>query len=85
MKYAGIGLPKDGEYLEIRIPLVKKVETYDVKDKEGKPTGEKKTFTSYAQCGSRFGGLPIGDGTLAIKLTVYPQSSKRVDTTFELI
>lgn len=73
-KYAGKGLPNDNDYLDLRIPLVKNVSKY-IKD------GQPKEFISYAQVGSKFGGEPIGDGTLMIKITVYPSKSTVTPST----
>ena len=79
-KYDGVGLPKDGDYIDLRIVLKKNVQTY-----KDKATGEDKSFISYAQVGSKFGGSPIGDGTLAFKLTIYPQAVKKANTSVQVI
>jgi hypothetical protein len=78
--WTGKGLPVEGDYLTVKIPLKRVEESY--KDKNG----IEKTFVKYAQVGSKFGGQKIGDGSLAIKFTVYPPAStSSPDSTFELV
>ena len=78
--WSGKGLPAEGDYLTLKIPLSRTVENY--KDKNGID----KTFVKYAQVGSKFGGQKIGDGSLAIKFTVYPPAStSSADSHFELV
>jgi hypothetical protein len=78
--WSGVGLPVAGDYLNIKIPLKRVEEKY--KDKNG----IEKVFVKYAQVGSKFGGQKIGDGSLAIKFTIYPPaSSSSADSDFELI
>lgn len=77
-KYNGSGLPKDGDILTLNIPLILATDKYqkDGKDKE---------FTYYAKIGGNFGGEPIGDGTLMLKLTVYPaKSTVKTSTKFTI-
>jgi len=71
-KYNGKGLPNENDILTLNIPLKKQVSVY-----KSKKDGTERSFEYYAQIGSQFGGEPIGDGTLLVKVTVW-QAKKAV-------
>lgn len=80
--YDGKGLPAEGDFAILAIPLKRQVVEYDEKDKVTREkTGNKVTKTVYADTGFGAIPLPASDGSLIYSLEIKEAKNKQSAVT----